>query len=166
MKSETLDSKFSRVFKRALQALADSPSPTLAIVNPKKAASRKGYTKSGTLVLREVAVKPRPSFLQYIAGTLGRHICTHALQQAGGWDNPRAHRRDCTLWGALQAVPQGAGGALWPRESAPFFVCPLGERSTPCHRERRGEGTVARRESWSSRSLCVQAAASCSSWWP
>ena len=50
-----------------LVSRAASPSPTLELVNPKK-SGRKGYQNSGVLVVRTAAVKPRPSFLQYITG--------------------------------------------------------------------------------------------------
>lgn len=53
----------------ALRALAASPAPNLDILNPKK-AGRPGYRHSGVLAVREVTVRPRPSFLQYISGGL------------------------------------------------------------------------------------------------
>lgn len=50
-----------------LRALAATPSPTLDLVNPGK-AGKAGYRHSGQLLVREVAVISRPSFLQYITG--------------------------------------------------------------------------------------------------
>lgn len=50
-----------------LKALAGSAAQGLDLVNPKK-TGRPGYQRSGVLSVREVSVRPRPSFLQYLAG--------------------------------------------------------------------------------------------------
>ncbi|PSC75501.1 copine-3-like isoform X1 [Micractinium conductrix] len=59
-----------------------------ALVNPKMAAEKPGYTSSGVLFVKGVAVTPRPSFLEYLQGGTELNFIV-AIDYTASNGNPR-----------------------------------------------------------------------------